>query len=128
MSNTVVFNRVMKKYLKSNNNEVVDFINTKFNESQSQNYFGFFDDFLYKYGIISFNASPLINGSKYVPYINCTKNNIFHEEKGVMELSSKAHSLSECQRIFAEYFISRFKNINVQTLREWNSEDNYQLN
>jgi hypothetical protein len=124
MSTAVIFNSEMKKYFASNKSELAEFINKKFSESNYATYNGFFDDFLFSYGIISFNSSPLVDCDKYVPYLNCTENNIFREKKGITNLSSKPHNLNECQKIFAEYFISKFNNIELKTLTEWNSENN----
>jgi len=124
MSTAIIFNSEMKKYFTSNKSEVAEFVNQKFKESKYENYNGFFDDFLFNYGVISFNSGPLELGSKYIPYLNCKENNIFREKKGITDLAFKPHSLNECQKIFAKYFISKFDKIQLKTLKEWNSENN----
>ena len=125
MSTAVIFNSEMKKYFTSNKSELAEFINKKFRESNSATYNGFFDDFLFSYGIISFNSVPLEVGNKFIPYLNCTENNIFGEKKGITDLSAQPQTLNECQKIFAEYFISKFSRIELKTLTDWNSENNY---
>jgi hypothetical protein len=124
MSTAVIFNSEMKKYFDSNKSEIAEFINEKFVKSKYETYNGFFDNFLYEYGIISFSSDPLEFGHEYIPSVNCTDNNIFKEKKGITDLSTKSHSLNDCQKIFAKYFISKFNNIDLKTLTEWNSENN----
>lgn len=121
MKTAVIFNSEMKKYLISDKSEITEFINKKFKESKYETYYGFFDDFLFNYGITSFNFIPFEVGNKYIPYLNCDENNIFREKKGFTDLSSKPCSLSECHKIFAEYFISKFRFIKLETLSDWKS-------
>jgi hypothetical protein len=125
MSTAIVFNKEMQNYFNSNNSLVAEFLRTKFKESHRQNYNGFFDDFLFTYGIISFNSVPILNGKQYIPSLTCSKNNIFREEKGLTELSKEPKTLLECEKIFAQYFISRFNDINLSYFTNWDSEKNY---
>ncbi|EHQ41528.1 hypothetical protein [Myroides odoratus] len=116
MSTTVIFNREMKKYLSSDNTEIIKLLNSRFRESNSKTYNAFFDSFLFDYGIISFNSAPLLHKNKYIPYLNCEENNIFDEKKGITDLSDKAHTLTECEKIFANYFISKFVKLSPERI------------
>lgn len=60
-----------------------------------------------------------------MPYINCRRNNIFCGEKGITNLSNKAHSSIECQKIIAKYLIEHLKYLNVCNFEDWNHELNY---
>ncbi|QFZ54515.1 hypothetical protein FEZ18_06750 [Oceanihabitans sp. IOP_32] len=124
---TTTFNREIKRMITNENHPVLKYINEKFkNSRQHQNYYGFFDDFLFKYGILTLGYSPTLNGNKYVPYVNCSQRNIFRAEKGITDLSNKAHSPTQCQKILAEYLIEHLKYLNVWSFENWNSELNYE--
>lgn len=121
---TTIFNQEIKRLI-SQKNPVLEYVNEKFKKShQNKNYYGFFDDFLFKYGILTLGYSPTLKGNKYVPYINCSRNNMFRMEKGITDLSNKAHSLTECQKVIASYLIEQLKYLNVLNFENWNPEFN----
>lgn len=125
---TIVFNREIKKLISNENHPVLNFIKDEFkNSNQNKSYYGFFDSFLFNYGVLTLGYSPIINGNKYVPYVNCSRNNIFREEKGITDLSQKAENKTECQKIMAEYLINRLKSLNVENFKSWNSDLNYEI-
>lgn len=68
MSNTKSFDTEIKKYFTTNNTEVNNFIDGKYKSSNYKTYHDFFDDFLFSYGIISFNSVPVDLSNKYIPY------------------------------------------------------------
>lgn len=123
MSTAIIFNKEIEKQLQANDNmEITKFIRNKFLESKRETYNGFFDDFLFSYGIISFGYTPLLDYvDKYVPYLNCTDNNIFRMKKGCTDLSAKAHSISDCEKLMAQYLIEKLKNVDLKIIKEWNS-------
>lgn len=127
MSTAPIFNREIAKYLQTNNDEIANFIKDKFRESKRETYNGFFQDFLFHYGISSFSCDPDIYGDKYIPYLICAENNIFNEKSGRTDLKSKAYSLKDCEKIFAEYFISKFKFLQLQKFENWIYENNHQV-
>tara|TARA_R110001599_G_C11856712_1_gene621266 strand:+ start:93 stop:482 length:390 start_codon:yes stop_codon:yes gene_type:complete len=125
---TIVFNREIKRLISNENHPVLNFIKDEFkNSNRNKSYYGFFDSFLFNYGVLTLGYSPIINGNKYVPYVNCSRNNIFREEKGITDLSQKAENMTECQKIMAEYLIGRLKCLNVENFKSWNSELNYEI-
>lgn len=125
---TIVFNREIKKLISNENHPVLNFIKDEIkNSNRNKSYSGFFDSFLFNYGVLTLGYLPIINGNKYVPYVNCSRNNIFREEKGITDLSQKAENKNECQKIMAEYLISRLKSLNVENFKSWNSDLNYEI-
>jgi hypothetical protein len=125
---TIVFNREIKRLISNENHPVLNYIKEKFkNSNRNKSYYGFFDSFLFSYGILTLGYSPIINGNKFIPYVNCSRNNIFREEKEITDLSQKAENMSECQKIMAEYLISRLKCLNVENFECWNPELNYEI-
>lgn len=125
---TTIFNREIKRLITSENHPVLEYINEKFkNSRQHKNYYEFFDDFLFKYGILTIGYSPTLNGNKYVPYVNCSRNNIFRAEKGITDLSNKVHNSNECQKIIAGYLIEHLKYLNVWNFENWNPELNNEI-
>lgn len=123
---TTVFNREIKKIITSENHPVLNYVNEKFKKSiKHKSYYGFFDDFLFRYGILTLGKSPTMKGNKYISYVNCTRNNIFREEKGTTFLSKNTQSLSESQKTKAHYLIQQLKCLNVQNFEDWNPEFNH---
>lgn len=108
MSQTT-FNLEVKRLIKKENHPVFKYIEEKFKKSKHQNFYGFFDDFLFRYGIITFSYSPAINKNKYLPYVNCSQRNIFRLKKGITNLSRKSYSANQCQKILAKFLIEYLK-------------------
>lgn len=125
---TIVFNQEIKRLISNENHPVLNYIKEKFKYSnRNKSYYGFFDSFLYNYGILTLGYLPIVNSNKYVPYVNCSRNNIFREEKGNTNLSLKAENKSECQKIMANYLINSLKSLNVENFECWNSELNNEI-
>jgi hypothetical protein len=125
---TIVFNQEIKRLISNENHPVLNYIKEKFKYSnRNKSYYGFFDSFLYNYGILTLGYLPIVNSNKYVPYVNCSRNNIFREEKGNTNLSLKGENKSECQKIMANYLINSLKSLNVENFECWNSELNNEI-
>ncbi|GBF22428.1 hypothetical protein C21_04623 [Arenibacter sp. NBRC 103722] len=123
---TKTFNQEMKRMLTGENHPVLRYMNEKFKNGRiHNNYYVFFDNFLFEYGILSLGFSPVLSGNKYFPYAHCSKNNIFGAEKGTTYLSNKAHNSSQCEKILAEYLIEHLKYLNINHFENWNPELNY---
>ncbi|MDM1395846.1 hypothetical protein HX049_01420 [Myroides odoratimimus] len=124
MDTYTTFNKVIAEYFQRSSSETIHYINQKFLDSKRNTYYGFFDDFLYEYGIISLNLSPTdIVSNNYDSYVNCTKNNIFKEEKGITEISTKlSHSSSE--KALAKYVYTKLTTLKAEDFINWNSELN----
>lgn len=121
-----VFNQEVKKLIKRDDHPVLRYVNEKFNEKKHDvDYFGFFDTFLYQYGIQSLGYSPVMKDNKYLPYVNCTRNNVFHEQKGITDLSKVEQNATESQKTMAHYLIRRLKSLHVENFKDWNSEFNF---
>ncbi|WP_179008577.1 hypothetical protein [Winogradskyella forsetii] len=122
----IIFNREIKRLISKENHPVLNYVNEQFkNNKKHKSYFGFFESFLFQYGIVTVGYSPTLNGNKYIPYVNCKPRNIFREEKGIRNLSKNEHSLNECQKIIAQYIIENLKCLNVQNFENWNPESKY---
>lgn len=123
MSTTASFDSEIKKYFAVNKSEVSEFINEKYKKSNYKTYHDFFDDFLYNYGVISFNSSPVDFGRKNIPYLNCAENNLFSEKKGVTNLNEEPLSRNQCLKLFAGYFIKKIDSMELKTITEWNFDN-----
>ena len=123
MSQTT-FNLEVKRLIKKENHPVFKYIEGKFKKSKHQNFYDFFDDFLFRYGIITFSYSPALDKSKYLPYVNCSQRNIFRLKKGITNLSIKSYSANQCQKILAKYLIEHLKWSNVWDFENWKPELN----
>ena len=120
----ILFNKEISFLIAKSDHPVIKFIQVEMkNHHFSQSYYGFFDDFLFKYGIISVDVSHGLS-NKYLPYINCTERNIFRELKGKNHLSKEYLSKSESHKVIASYLIERLKNLQVSNFRAWNSDLN----
>ena len=66
----ITFNREIKRMIANENHLVLKYISEKFqNSRQHQNYYDFFDNFLFDYGILTLGYSPILNGNKYAQVI-----------------------------------------------------------
>lgn len=118
------FNQEIKRAIKNDNHPVLIYINEEFRKSNSRTYYDFFDNFLFDFGILSLNYVPMLDVNKYVPYVNCLKNNIFNQESGISNLSIKGHSQVECQKMIANFVIRNLKSLFVSNFENWKSELN----
>lgn len=118
------FNREIKRIVTKDNHPVLEYILEKFKNSKHQNYYDFFDDFLFRYGIVSLSYSLDLNGNKYLPYINCSQRNIFRLKKGITNLSNKSYSANQCQKILAEFLIEHLKSLTLFDIENFISEAN----
>lgn len=123
---TLIFNREMKRITRSTNSPVLKHIDGKFRKSYHLNYYGFFDDYMVKFGILSLNYSVTDVKNKYAPYINCSNNNIFNWKGGITELSGKFHSSSECQKMIVKSLVSNLQRLTIDELENWKFEWNYE--
>jgi len=103
-----VFNREIKRLITNKKHPVLEYVNEKFKHSRKYDgYHDFFDNFLYEYGVLTVGHVPIYHKNKYMPYVNCSQNNIFGEETGVTDLSNKPVSPTESRKIMAQYIIDR---------------------
>ena len=118
----IAFNKEIKELIDSSLDPVVAYVNDKFKNSDKHNsYYGFFEDFLCQYGIITVGCGTASKVNMYEPYVNCKLNNIFKENKDCTNLTNGVYSLNECHRINANYIISNLKRLNIEDLENWNN-------
>lgn len=115
----ISFEKEFKEYFKELDTPLKVFLNEKYRKSKYENYFVFFDDFLFSYGIVSFNAIPYEDNSKYMPYVNCQENNIFDLDRGITDLSKKAHALSQSNGIIAKFLINKLSITPLSKFENW---------
>lgn len=70
MSTWETFNKTFKNNFFDKKNEVSLFFENEFKKTKKDNYHGFFDDFLLKYGIHAFDFEQDYDSGKYIPYMN----------------------------------------------------------
>lgn len=127
MSRTITFDKEIQNHFKVNNSEIINFINQKFKKSNTSSYYNFLDNFLFSYGVISLNSGVVFDAkSKYIPYVNCSKNNIFGEKSGCTDLSKEMQSFTNSEKILAKYVISKLNYLTVKDFENWNSDLNYE--
>ncbi|WP_339611364.1 hypothetical protein [uncultured Planktosalinus sp.] len=119
MKASIIFDREMRRILKTETSETLLYVQDQFLERNRSSYMGFFDDFLFEYGVISLNAIPIDGTHKYMPYVNCMDDNIFGEAKGCTDLSVKGLSLAACQKVIVHYIIDHLKRLDLSVLKEW---------
>jgi len=119
MNTSLIFEKEMHRLLLSDTSETLMYVREQFSQGRYTSYMGFFDEFLYKYGIISISSIPEGSSGGYMPYVNCQDDNLFGEVKGCTDLSDKALPLSTCQKVIAHYIIDHLKRLDLSVLKEW---------
>ena len=119
MNTSLIFDAEMRRLLKAESNETLMFVQNQYDQRKYSFFMGFFDDFLYDYGIISLNSIPEGPNDYFMPYVNCADANIFGEAKGCRNISDKTLPLSSCQKVIARYIYDHLKRLDVSLLKEW---------
>ncbi|SFJ22978.1 hypothetical protein [Myroides guanonis] len=113
------FEKEFKEYFKELNTPLKVFLAKEYRKSNRNSYYGFFDDFLLKYGIVSFNSVPFVDGPKFIPYLNCREKNIFNLSGGMTDITKMPHTLLEANRLIAKYLIDKLNATSVNTYENW---------
>jgi len=122
----ITFNNEISKLFKDENHPVILYLKEEMRKHHFHpSYYGFFDSFLFKYGIISIGALPSKSKNKYVPFVNCSERNIFREQKGFTFLSKQEFNKTESGQFLAKYLINCLKNLQASNFRNWDSNLNY---
>ncbi len=117
------FEKEFKEYFKELQTPLKVYLRKKYRESNSKDYFSFFDDFLSNYGVLAFDGAALYTSSKYRPYINCSKKNIFDLESDErIYLSDDPHNLSECHKLVAKFLIKKINLLSVEDFENWRED------
>ena len=120
---TTSFEKEFKEYFKELNTPVKIFLDKNYRKSNSKSYYNFFDDFLFSYGIVSFNADPLLTDSpKYKPYLNCREKNIFNLEQSRTYLTNVPISLSKSNKLIAEFLIDKLNTTPLSKFENWSDD------
>ncbi|ATA89248.1 hypothetical protein CGC58_05625 [Capnocytophaga stomatis] len=99
------------------------YIKKEYSKSIFKNYYAFFDDFLFKYGVISINIHGITDKeNKFIPYLKFAKKNIFRENEGFLDLSSQGVSGDVAQRLMANYLISNLNFVPLDRLENWSDD------
>lgn len=119
------FERKFRDYLGEKHHPREDeprvYYKTEFDKSLASTYHDFLDNFLFDFGVVSISCdSPsLKSNSKYEPYVNFLKDNIFNEENGKKELSSIPLNKKASEELLADYLISRLNFISPSTFKSF---------
>lgn len=114
------FEKEFKEYFIELQTPLKVYLNKKYTESNSKDYFSFFDNFLSNYGVLAFDGASLYSTPKCRPYINCSKRNIFNlasDER--IYLSDDSHNLTECHKIIAKFLIKKINLLSVEDFENW---------
>jgi len=125
MSTWETFNKTFKTEFFDKKSEVSIFFENEFKKTKRINYYGFFDDFLLKYGIHAFDIEQDYDSGKYIPYLNFRPKNIFNEDKTSLDLSDKPKNHSECELLIAKYLISKLLLVDLNVFLNWEKEDTH---
>lgn len=115
------FEKEIRNFLNENDCEIRKYIKYEYLKSKINNYYSFFDIFLYSYGVLSIN---IYHGekNKYFPYIKFDNNNIFNEEEGFLELSIRPVGSKTAEKLMANYLISKIVFLQEDRFKNWKKE------
>lgn len=99
------YNKIITDYIKIDDTAVKNAIIDLFVDSNSNSLPMFIDDILAKCGLTSINIM-LVEGKKWDAYMSFNSENIFAEEKGVLELIKSPNSKIQAEKILADKLIT----------------------
>lgn len=105
----------MREYFSARDTDVKKFIYEQ-NTNSRFNYYGFLDDFLFKYGISSFNIIPHLDNDFYYAYIIFKSHNVFNEKKGELSVGKNLKNLTVAEEQLANKLINL---IHFTRLEQW---------
>ncbi|MFJ1354040.1 hypothetical protein ACILDV_08025 [Capnocytophaga canimorsus] len=118
-----IFESEIRNFLNENNSIVKTHIKEEYRKSIFTSYYSFFDDFLYKYGVVSINICGFTDEeNKFIPYVKFAKRNIFWEDEGFFKLSNRGVSENMAQKLMAKYLISKLSFLSFERLKNWSDE------
>ncbi|WP_271729189.1 hypothetical protein [Aquimarina algiphila] len=115
------YNKILSKYFMVKDTDTKKLIMEKFTKN-SRTLPRYIDNVLYCCGVISVNYIPEITNNKWIPFLNFNKENIFHEDKGVKDLSEYPVSANKAQEILANKVIELIHFVSFDKLHSRLSE------
>jgi len=98
------FNKIISDYIKVDDTAVKNAIIDLYVDSECDSLPNFINDVLEKCGVNSINVM-LVDGKKWDAYMSFTHENIFSEEKGILELIKKQDSKLHAEETLANKLI-----------------------
>ncbi|PHS06915.1 MAG: hypothetical protein COA88_09675 [Kordia sp.] len=108
------FNKIISDYIKVDDTAVKNAIIDLYVDSKSESLPHFVNDVLEKCGVNSINVM-LVDGKKWDAYMSFTPENIFSEEKGILELIKTPNSKHHAEETLANKLIDLLDTVDFYT-------------
>lgn len=117
------FEDIVRDFLHKNPNDLNQYLINEFRNSKSETYYGFFDSFLFSYGIPSINFCPTFRiTGEYTGYITFQENNVFNSPSETFRHIGNEY---RCQIAVANKLIDLVNSVTLDDFKNYKSNSTF---